>query len=78
MGARVRPTIYCPIDQLDPDMSVETVSLYNRQLVVECEQGLPGVDRLRAYGLIFGREPRPTEVFSRIPERRGATPPLPG
>jgi anaerobic magnesium-protoporphyrin IX monomethyl ester cyclase len=70
LGARVRPTIYSPIDQMRPDMSAEEIARFNRQLFVEGTEP-DDAETYADYGLLFGAEPAPTQVFTRIPQRTG-------
>jgi radical SAM superfamily enzyme YgiQ (UPF0313 family) len=65
-GARVRPTIYTPYQELTAEMDEETVASYNRQLFVE---GVVDAGMAPAfYELCYANEnDRPTEVFDRIP-----------
>lgn len=67
LGARVRPTVYAPIEQLREDMNEAEVAAMNRQLFVD-EIGRD--DALCLYGLLYGVEPSPTRVMERIPSVR--------
>jgi radical SAM superfamily enzyme YgiQ (UPF0313 family) len=69
LGARVRPTMYCPHERLSAELPVEEMSLYNRQLLRDDTIGEPD-ERRRAYDILFGQERRKTQVTARIPERR--------
>lgn len=64
LGARVRPTVYAPIEQLSEDMDEAGVAALNRQLFVDDVE--PG-EALELYGLLYGFEPHPTRVMNRIP-----------
>jgi radical SAM superfamily enzyme YgiQ (UPF0313 family) len=69
IGARVRPTMYCPTERLAEGMTMAEIALYNRQII---RHELPAPeDRRAAYGLLFDEEPNKTKVFERI-ESRGA------
>ncbi len=65
VGARVRPTIYTPYEQMRSDMTEEEVGHFNRQLfVTDAVEDAP-----EWYALLFGHEPSPTRVMTRIPVR---------
>lgn len=69
LGGRVRPTIYAPHERLTAELSVDEISLHNRQILRD--DTISGTDeRRRAYDIIFGEERRKTQVGERIPERR--------
>lgn len=68
-GARFRPTVYTPFEQMAPTLTPAEVSHYNRQLLP------PGLeiadDPAELYGFVFGEERRVTTVYERIPQRAG-------
>jgi hypothetical protein len=68
VGARFRPTVYTPFEQLTPSMTLEEVAAYNRQLLPPgtCP---PDEDPIELYRFVFGREDRLTEVYNRIPRQ---------
>jgi radical SAM superfamily enzyme YgiQ (UPF0313 family) len=66
-GARVRPTIYTPYEDLRPEMDERAVMSYDRQFF---PKGLlPSDDEAALYRLAFGNEQRPTQVMANIPQR---------
>ena len=71
VGARFRPTVYTPFEQLVPTMTVAEVAAYNRQLLPPgaCP---PGEDPTELYGFVFGPDDRLTQVYQQIPERARA------
>lgn len=69
LGARVRPTIYAPHEQLSAELGVEEISLHNRQILRDGTISVPD-ERRRAYDIVFGEELRKTQVGKRVPERR--------
>ncbi len=70
LGARVRPTMYSPIELMRPEMSATEIARFNRQLLVDGTCSFTDAETRGAYGLIFGHEPTLTQVFTKIPERR--------
>jgi anaerobic magnesium-protoporphyrin IX monomethyl ester cyclase len=67
-GARFRPTVYTPLHELNPAMTTDVISTYNRQMLP------PGVtpadvDPADLYRFVFGVDDRLTTVFDRIPRR---------
>ncbi|MEV0261232.1 radical SAM protein [Streptomyces sp. NPDC050617] len=71
VGGRVRPTMYSAHEQLHPGMSVDALSLHNRQILPDDAFPEPA-ERQRAYDIVFGREQRPTRVGEQVEERRAA------
>jgi len=69
LGARARPTVYCPIELMRPDMAEHEISAFNRQLFVEGTHAETPEQLHVAYGLLFGRQPDETKVFHHIPQR---------
>jgi anaerobic magnesium-protoporphyrin IX monomethyl ester cyclase len=63
-GARLRPTIYAPIDRLRPTMAAAEVDAFNRHFLADAWSQ---DEAQRLYRLMFGHEPRPTRVMDRIP-----------
>lgn len=64
LGARVRPTVYMPIERLSGEMDEAQVAALNRQLFVgEIDPN----HALELYGLLYGFEPSPTRVMEQIP-----------
>jgi len=65
-GARVRPTIYTPYDQLRPEMDEGDVIAFNRQLFTNAASlG----DSAELYQLVFSEEPTSTRVMEMIPRK---------
>ncbi len=62
-GARVRPTIYTPFNELRADMDEATVARFNRQLLAD---DVLAEEAATLYALYFGHEPRPTRVTEGI------------
>jgi hypothetical protein len=69
-GARVRPSIYTPYDELHSGMDPRTISSFNRQLFV-ADHPAAADQRLAYYRLFFGRDDQPTQVMRNIPRPRG-------
>ncbi|MFB7629971.1 B12-binding domain-containing radical SAM protein [Streptomyces sp. NPDC056149] len=70
VGGRVRPTMYSPHELLHPGMSVDALSLHNRQILPDGVFPDPA-ERQRAYDIVFGRERHLTRVGEQVRERRG-------
>ncbi|HEY0605292.1 MAG TPA: radical SAM protein [Herpetosiphonaceae bacterium] len=75
-GARVRPTIYTPYDQITGAMSEHEVAMFNRQLLVE---GLWDAETAARFHKIFFHidGDAPTQVMERIKIRSGDDLPIP-
>ncbi|MDE9467348.1 B12-binding domain-containing radical SAM protein [Xenorhabdus bovienii] len=64
-GARVRPTVYTPYNELHKSSSLAEVGKYNRQIFHETPQS--PMERLKGYSLLFANDKdRPTEVMKKI------------
>lgn len=69
VGARARPTVYCPIEQLHSEMTDHDMAAFNRQLFLDGTHELSNRELHEAYGLVFGVARDETTVFRRIPSR---------
>lgn len=70
-GARFRPTVYAPFEQMAATLTPAEVSQYNRQLL---PPGMAPVDDpADLYGFVFGADHRLTTVYERIPQRAGGS-----
>jgi anaerobic magnesium-protoporphyrin IX monomethyl ester cyclase len=76
IGARVRPTIYCPHELVSTSMSTDEISLFNRQILRDDTISGPA-ERQRAYDIVFGVERRKTQVAGAIARREAAPDPEP-
>ncbi|MFI0898200.1 B12-binding domain-containing radical SAM protein [Streptomyces sp. NPDC020983] len=66
LGARTRPTMYCPNERLTEGMTMQDIALHNRQIILD-GRSASADERRRAYGILFGPGDDLTEVFERIP-----------
>ena len=66
-GARVRPTIYTPYDQIHPSMSPKEVDTFDRTLFANGT--VSPEERRDFYALALGTERKPTRVMDNIPLR---------
>jgi anaerobic magnesium-protoporphyrin IX monomethyl ester cyclase len=66
LGARVRPMMYTPFNEIAGGMSSDEVSGYNRQFQ---HGGASDEDQRRRYSLVFGASTWRTPVIDRIPRR---------
>ncbi|MBD2806162.1 radical SAM protein [Xenorhabdus sp. ZM] len=68
-GARVRPTVYTPYNELHENSSTIEVGKYNRQLFHQFPQSLE--ERQKGYALLFANQKdRATEVMKRIMQQK--------
>ena len=69
-GARFRPTVYTPFEQMTPTMDLAEIGRFNRQMLPE--GSVPdGTDPADLYRFVFGVDDRLTEVYDHIPQRSG-------
>jgi len=69
-GARFRPTVYTPFDEMTPSMTLADINRFNRQMLPE--GSVPAdTDPADLYRFVFGVDDRLTEVHERIPQRAG-------
>jgi radical SAM superfamily enzyme YgiQ (UPF0313 family) len=69
-GARFRPTVYTPFEQMPPTLTPAEVGHYNRQLLPPGT--VPVDDPADLYGFVFGAD-HLTTVYERIPQRAGGS-----
>jgi hypothetical protein len=69
LGARARPTAYCPLEHMRPDITEHEMSAFNRQLFVAGTHDLTPEELHAAYSLLFGTAPDQTTIFHQIPQR---------
>lgn len=67
-GARFRPTVYTPFEQMRPTMRAEEIARFNRQML-PADSVRPGVDASDLYRFVFGVDDRLTTVHERIPRQ---------
>ncbi|MEU7935381.1 B12-binding domain-containing radical SAM protein [Micromonospora echinofusca] len=68
VGARFRPTMYTPMEELRPDMAIEEVGLYNRHTVFGDH---PPEEVEAMHELVFGTERRISSAIGLVPQRQG-------
>lgn len=66
-GARIRPTIYTPYQDLQEDASADDIMMYNRQIF--SENLISDEDENKYYDLFYQRAYKPTGIMNKIPSQ---------